>query len=297
MYVKLIQTKSRKDHVIGSCMIRNKKLRMRSDFLNRPIGVIDSGVGGLTVAKEIMRQLPKEEIIYLGDTARCPYGPRVKEEVRQFTWEMTNYLLANHHIKMLVIACNTATAIVLSEIREKLDIPVIGVIQPGARAALNATRNSHIGVIGTEGTIASGAYVQALKKINSKTMIESLACPRFVPLVESGNFEGKEAHYVVAESLLPFKGKRIDTLILGCTHYPLLKPIIQKYMGRDVKIISSGDETAREVSTILSFHHMLNEVEGEKDHLFLTTGEKEIFQKIASKWFGYEIDHVKTITL
>lgn len=265
--------------------------------MNRPIGVIDSGVGGLTVAKEIMRQLPKEEIIYLGDTLRCPYGPRVKEDVRQFTWEMTYYLLNNHHIKMLVIACNTATAIVLKEIQEKLDIPVIGVIQPGARAALKVTKNGHIGVIGTEGTIASGAYYQALKTINSQVYVESLACPKFVPLVESGNFEGKKAHYIVAESLLPFKGKRIDTLILGCTHYPLLKPIIQKYMGKDVSIISSGDETAREVSTILSFHNKLNEVEGKKQHLFLTTGSKELFQKIASKWFGYKVHEVNSIEL
>lgn len=263
----------------------------------RPIGVIDSGVGGLTVAKEIMRQLPKEEIIYLGDTLRCPYGPRAKDEVRQFTWEMTNYLLSNHRIKMLIIACNTATAMVLQEIQEKINIPVVGVIQPGARAAIKATKNGHIGVIGTEGTIASGAYVQTLKTINSYIHVESLACPQFVPLVESGNFEDKHAHYIVAESLLPLKGKRIDTLILGCTHYPLLKPIIKKYMGKDVKIISSGDETAREVSTILSFHNMLNEAEGEKQHLFLTTGSKDLFQKIASKWFGYKVNEVKSIQL
>ncbi|WP_279325994.1 glutamate racemase [Bacillus sp. FJAT-47783] len=265
--------------------------------MNRPIGVIDSGVGGLTVAREIMRQLPKEEIIYLGDTARCPYGPRPKEEVRQFTWEMASYLLSHYQIKMLVIACNTATAIVLKEIQNELNIPVIGVIQPGARAALNVTRNGHIGVIGTQGTISSGAYVHALKKINSKTIVESLACPRFVPLVESGNYGGKQAHYIVKESLLPFKGKRMDTLILGCTHYPLLKSIIQKYVGKDVTIISSGDETAREVSTILSFNHMLNSEEINESHRFLTTGSIEIFQKIASNWFGYNVRDVESITL
>lgn len=140
--------------------------------MNRPIGVIDSGVGGLTVVKELMRQLPKEELIYLGDTARCPYGPRPKTEIRQFTWELTNYLISNFHIKMLVIACNTATAVVLKEIQEQLDIPVIGVIQPGARAAINATRSGHIGVIGTKGTISSGAYVRALKTINSSVIVE-----------------------------------------------------------------------------------------------------------------------------
>ncbi|MED0714840.1 glutamate racemase [Aeribacillus composti] len=265
--------------------------------MNRPIGVIDSGVGGLTVVKELMRQLPKEELIYLGDTARCPYGPRPKTEIRQFTWELTNYLILNFHIKMLVIACNTATAVVLKEIQEQLDIPVIGVIQPGARAAINATRSGHIGVIGTKGTISSGAYVRALKTINSSVIVESLACPEFVPLVESGEFEGERAEYIVAESLLPFKGKRIDTLILGCTHYPLLRPLIQKYIGKDVKIITSGDETAREVSAILSFHHCLNQEDGNKNHKFLTTGSKQMFQKIASKWFGHHIDHVESITL
>ncbi len=259
--------------------------------------MIDSGVGGLTVAKEIMRQLPKEEIIYLGDTARCPYGPRSKEEVRKFTWEMTNFLVSHYQIKMLVIACNTATAIVLKEIQEKLDIPVIGVIQPGARAAIKATRNNHIAVIGTEGTISSGAYVRALKKINSRTIVDSLACPRFVPLVESGEYLGREAHQIVKESLLPFKGKRMDTLILGCTHYPLLKPIIRHYIGRDVNIISSGEETAGEVSTILSFHQMLNDEDSEKHHQFLTTGSTSIFRTIASNWFGYPIKDVQSIVL
>lgn len=265
--------------------------------MNRPIGVIDSGVGGLTVLKELMRQLPKEELIYLGDTARCPYGSRPKTEVRKFTWEMTNYLVSRFHIKMLVIACNTATAMVLKEIKQQLDIPVIGVIQPGARAALKVTRSGHIGVIGTEGTISSGAYVRALKMINSDVIVESLACPKFVPLVESGELEGEHAEQIVRESLLPLKGKKIDTLILGCTHYPLLSPFIQKFMGDDVKIIASGVETAREVSAILAFHHYLNKEEGTKQHLYLTTGSMDLFQKIASKWFGYEIHNIKHIEL
>jgi glutamate racemase len=264
--------------------------------LDRPIGVIDSGVGGLTVAKEIMRQLPKEQIVYLGDTARCPYGPRPKEEVRQFTWEMTNYLLG-YDIKMLVIACNTATAVVLEEIRKKLNIPVLGVVHPGARTALKITKNYHIGVIGTIGTIKSGAYEKALKSINNKVQVESLACPKFVPLVESGNFEGEEAKKIVAESLEPFKHSDIDTLILGCTHYPLLSPLIHEYMGKKVKLICSGDETAREVSTILHHSGLLNTGERVKEHLFLTTGPKELFQKIASKWFEHPIENVQTIEL
>jgi glutamate racemase len=264
--------------------------------LNRPIGVIDSGVGGLTVAKEIMRQLPKEQIIYLGDTARCPYGPRPEEEIRQFTWEMTNYLL-RYDIKMLVIACNTATAVVLEEIREKLNIPVLGVVHPGARTALKITKNYHIGVIGTIGTVKSGAYEKALKSINNKVQVESLACPKFVPLVESGNFEGEDAREIVAESLEPFKHSDIDTLILGCTHYPLLSPLIHEYMGKKVKLICSGDETAREVSTILHHSGLLNTGQRLEEHLFLTTGPKELFQKIASKWFGHPIENIQTIEL
>ncbi|WP_214481535.1 glutamate racemase [Bacillus sp. SM2101] len=262
----------------------------------RPIGVIDSGVGGLTVAKEINRQLPKERIIYLGDTARCPYGPRPSEEVREYTWEMTNYLLT-YDIKMLVIACNTATAAVLEEIKNELNIPVVGVIHPGARTALKITSNNHIGVIGTVGTIDSGAYKQALESINHNVYVESLACPRFVPLVESGDYEGEQAKRVVAETLVELKNKRIDTLILGCTHYPLLSHLISEFMGERVNIICSGDETAREVSTILYHSGLLNDEDGNNNHLFLTTGAQEIFQQIASNLFGHPIENIETISL
>ncbi|CAG9619545.1 glutamate racemase [Sutcliffiella rhizosphaerae] len=264
--------------------------------MQRPIGVIDSGVGGLTVAKEIMRQLPKERIIYLGDTARCPYGPRPVDEVRLYTWEMTRYLL-NHNIKMLVIACNTATAVVLDEIREQLDIPVIGVVDPGARTALKVTSNHFVGVIGTVGTINSGAYANALRSINNEVQVESLACPNFVPLVESGEFEGERAKAIVEDTLHLFKGSSIDTLILGCTHYPLLRPTIQEVMGEHIQLICSGDETAREVSTILNFKRLLNRNEPSENHQFFTTGSKELFEKIASKLFEQPIENVRTIVL
>lgn len=269
---------------------------MRRLPLNRPIGVIDSGVGGLTVAKEIIRQLPKEEIIYLGDTARCPYGPRPVEEVQQFTWELTRRLL-DHNIKMLVIACNTATALVLEDIKKNIDIPVVGVVNPGARTALKVTKNNHIGVIGTIGTIQSGAYKKALESINHDVKVESLACPEFVPIVESGNYEGEQALDTVRKSLQPLQIHDIDTLILGCTHYPLLRPIIQQVMGKRVKLISSGDETAREVSTLLYHSGMLVTENRNPNHLFLTTGPKEIFQHIASKWFEHPINNVKSIVL
>ncbi|WP_280640297.1 MULTISPECIES: glutamate racemase [Priestia] len=263
--------------------------------MSRPIGVIDSGVGGLTVAKEIMRQLPKEQIMYIGDTARCPYGPRPSEEVRAFTWEMTNYLV-DKDIKMLVIACNTATAVVLDEIQEQLDIPVIGVIEPGSRAALKVTKNHKIGVIGTNGTVKSQAYTHALRALHTRVEVENLACPLFVPLVESGNYEGPEAQRIVKETLKPFYHTDMDTLILGCTHYPLLKPVIQKAIGPRVQLISSGEETAIEVSAILSYSNLLAPRNMEPEHYFFTTGSTELFQSIASKWFEhpvYNVEHIK----
>lgn len=264
--------------------------------MRRPIGIIDSGVGGLTVAKEVMRQLPHEQIIYLGDTARCPYGPRTAEEVRRFTWEITRFLL-DKDIKMLVIACNTATAVALEEIGSALPIPVLGVIHPGARTAIKITKNYHIGVIGTEGTIKSAAYEHALKSINRNTKVISLACPKFVPLVESGEYDGSVAKKVVAETLEPFKGKDLDTLILGCTHYPLLEPLIKRYMGESINVISSGEETAREVSTILHHNKILNHGEEAPVHEFFTTGSKTIFSAIASQWLGQAITKVQTIKL
>lgn len=264
--------------------------------MQRPIGVIDSGVGGLTVAKEIMRQLPKERIIYLGDTSRCPYGPRPLSDVKKFTWEMTNYLLS-YDIKMLVIACNTATAAVLEEIQHTLTIPVIGVIHPGARSAVKVTKNNQIGVIGTIGTIGSKAYETALRSINDRIIVKGLACPKFVPIVESGDYDTEEAFVIAQQELAPLLSENIDTLILGCTHYPLLSPIIQEVIGQHVQLISSGDETAREVSTILYHSRLLSKYKQSDDHLFLTTGSRNAFQKVANKLFQQNIEKIEVIEL
>ncbi|KAB8134693.1 glutamate racemase [Gracilibacillus oryzae] len=265
--------------------------------MNQPIGVIDSGVGGLTVASELMRQLPRESIIYLGDTERCPYGPRPKDEVIQYTLEMVHFLLEKN-IKMLVIACNTATAYTLDLLKEKLDIPVVGVIQPGARAAITNTRTDNIGVIGTEGTIASEAYPESLKHINATITVHGLACPRFVPLVEKGVVTGEEAYRVVEESLQPLKQyDKMDTLILGCTHYPMIKNLVQEVMGSMVSIISSGEETAREVSTILGFKKRLVTADKAPEHQFYTTGDPIIFEQIASRWLEQKVEAVNKIQL
>lgn len=266
--------------------------------MNRAIGVIDSGVGGLTVANELMRQLPKEQLIYMGDTLRCPYGPRPEMEIKQFTWNMVNFLLEKQ-IKMLVIACNTATAYTLNELQEKLDIPVIGVIQPGARAAINVTKNNRVGVIGTEGTIRSEAYLKALHTIKSDINVTSLACPLFVPLVEKGILEGNQAYKVVEKTLKSINDEKLnlDTLILGCTHYPLLKDIIQDVVGNDVKIISSSEETARETSTILEMNNLLNKGDLNPTHLFYTTGELAIFKKLMNGIFKHHLKEIRNINI
>lgn len=252
----------------------------------QPIGFIDSGVGGFTVVKEAMKQLPNENFIYLGDTARCPYGPRPKEQVIQFTWEMTNFLLKKG-IKMLVIACNTATSVALNEIKEQLQIPVVGVIMPGTRAAVKATKNNQIGVIGTEGTVKSASYEHAIKEKVTSSQVVSLACPKFVPIVESNQFHSSVAKKIVFETLLPLKSKNLDTLILGCTHYPLLRSVIQDVMGKDVTLIDSGAETISEVSMLLDYFDIANNENGTKKNAqFYTTGSTYLFDQIAQDWLG-----------
>ncbi|MDZ5712394.1 glutamate racemase [Jeotgalibacillus haloalkalitolerans] len=253
--------------------------------MSRAIGVMDSGVGGLTVAREIIYQLPNEQIIYLGDTARCPYGPRPEEEVRRFTWEMAEFLY-RQDIKMLVIACNTATAAALEEIRTAFDIPVIGVISPGARSAIKYTKNNCVGILGTAGTIKSRAYEKVLCSLKESIQTYPKACPKFVPLVESGEYNSSMAKKIVAETLSDMRHHPIDTLILGCTHYPLLQPLIEQYMGPSVKVISSGDETAREVSAILSYRGELNARHERQQHLYYTTGSPVIFGQVAREWMN-----------
>lgn len=261
------------------------------------IGFIDSGVGGLTVIKEALRQLPNERLLYLGDTARCPYGPRPAEQVVQFTWEMTNFLLEKK-IKMLVIACNTATAVAIEEIKAQLDIPVVGVILPGTRAALKATKNNRIGVIGTVGTIKSNVYEVALTNKAPDSVVSSLACPKFVPIVESNEFHSSVAKKIVSETLIPLQLKQLDTLILGCTHYPLLRPLIQNVMGNQVKLIDSGAETINEISMLLDYFAIASTPE-QKNKLneFYTTGSAKMFKTIANDWLNLETINVQQIQL
>ncbi|RLQ91945.1 glutamate racemase [Planomicrobium sp. Y74] len=254
---------------------------------NAPIGVIDSGVGGLTVAKEIMRLLPHEKVLYIGDNARCPYGPRPQAEVRKYTWQMARALV-DKNIKLLVIACNTATAATLDSLQKKLSIPVIGVIFPGARAAMKVSVTKEIAVLGTLGTVKSGAYENALKSLMSSCHIVQLACPKFVPLVESDEYEGEFAKKMVWETLGQLEQKHFDTAILGCTHYPLLQEFIQEKFGPSVTVLSSASETAKDVENHLRFQNMLAPAKRLPVHQFYTSGSTSIFETIIKKWLEIE---------
>lgn len=257
--------------------------------MQQAIAVLDSGVGGLTVAGEIMRQLPKEQILYFGDTARAPYGPRSTSEVLLFTRQIVDFLLL-YRPKMIVLACNTATAAALAPIRNSVAVPVVGVIEPGARAAIKHTRNQTVGVIGTEGTISSGAYVQALKGISPEIRVSGLACPEFVPLVEKGLYRTEEARRIVREALTPLYGDPLDCLILGCTHYPFLSGYISEAMGPSVKLINSADETAREISAILSAGGIQSRSGIPPVHRFFCSGDPALFRHIAEAWLGRSVE-------
>ena len=208
-----------------------------------PIGIFDSGIGGLTVARAVYERLPHESTVYFGDTARVPYGPKSPETVRRYSLEILEWLLAQG-VKAVVIACNTSTAHALETLRAQSPVPVIGVIEPGARAAGAASSRGPIGVIGTAGTIASNAYAREIQRRRPEARVEQVPCPLFVPLVEEGWFEHPPAELIAHEYLEPLRRAAVDTLVLGCTHYPLLKPLLQRVMGPDVQLIDSGGETA-----------------------------------------------------
>ena len=262
---------------------------------NRPIGFLDSGVGGLTVVRELMRQLPHEEVVYIGDSARAPYGPRPADQIRDYTWEMVRFLLTKN-VKMIVLACNTATAVVWEEVKEALDIPVLGVILPGASAAIKATSNNRIGVIGTPMTVASDIYRKKIQSLSPEMDVRSLACPKFVPLVESNELQSSVTKKVVYETLKPLAGK-VDTLVLGCTHYPLLRPIIQNVMGPEVQLIDSGAECVRDISVLLNYFEINRSRQLEDcHHQFYTTANAASFVAIAKAWLN-QVIHVEHVTL
>ena len=261
-----------------------------------PIGVFDSGIGGLTVARAIMRQLPHESIVYFGDTARVPYGPKSPETVRRYSREISEYLV-RQGVKALVVACNTATAHALPALRAALPIPVIGVVEPGARAAVAATRGGRIGVIGTQGTIASGAYERAIQAIAPEAAVLSQPCPLFVPFVEEGWLAHEATRLVAHEYLDPLHDRGVDTLVLGCTHYPLLKPLIGEVVGRPVRLIDSAEETAAELGRTLAERGLAASPGATPRHRFVASDAPEHFSRIAQRFLGTPLDHVETVTL
>lgn len=261
-----------------------------------PIGVFDSGIGGLTVLREITRLLPNESTIYLGDTARVPYGSKSRETVERYSFEVAGFLL-KHNIKMLVAACNTASAFAVASLKEKLDIPVIGVIEPGARAAVSVTKSGKVGVIGTEGTIKSSAYCSAIKAVNPKVSTFTKACPLFVPLVEEG-WANEDVTKIIAERYLSgLQGSGIDTLVLGCTHYPLLKETISAVMGDGVKLIDSAEATAEEVMRVLAERGLVSGPSSKARHRFFVTDSPERFLTVGRRFFGEGLEAAELAVL
>ena len=250
----------------------------------RPIGVFDSGVGGLTVARALMDLLPDERIVYYGDTARGPYGPRDLDEVRDFTGEIVEWLAAAD-TKLIVAACNTATAAALETDPLSFAVPVVGVIAPAVDAAVSATRNGRIGVIGTQGTIASGAYDRAVAAVDPDVKLFSQACPQFVELVEAGRTTDPEVLEVAADRLAPLLAADVDTLILGCTHYPLLTGVLAYLMGPSVVLVSSAEETARRVFVQLVDEGLLAHAPV-VNHRFVSSGDPATFARLAARFLG-----------
>ena len=257
-----------------------------------PIGIFDSGVGGLTVARAILDQLPNESTLYIGDTARGPYGPRPLAEVREFALETMDYLV-EQGVKAIVIACNTASAAMLRDARERYSIPVVEVIQPAVRRAVAATRSGNVGVIGTRATIDSKAYLDAFAA-GPQLNITSIACPLFVEFVERGETSGAEITKVAREYLAPVMDAKVDTLVLGCTHYPLLTGVISYVMGEGVTLVSSAEETAKDLYRTLVENGLLRtQSSTPATHRFLATGDAKAFETLARRFLGPEVTHVE----
>jgi glutamate racemase len=260
-----------------------------------PLGVFDSGIGGLTVARALFERLPRETVIYFGDTARVPYGPKSPDTVRRYSAEILAYLL-QRGVKAVVVACNTSTAHALGYLQEHSPVPVVGVIEPGARAAARATKTGSIGVIGTAGTIASGAYERAIKALRPDARVHAQPCPLFVPLVEEGWFDHPAAELIAREYLEPLRKAGVDVLVLGCTHYPLLKPLLSRVMGPGVTLVDSAEETAQAVAAELDARG-LAAAGGSHEHLFVVSDDEPHFRKVGARFLGEKIKKVEVVPL
>lgn len=262
---------------------------------SQPVGVFDSGIGGLTVAHEIVRRLPRERIVYFGDTARVPYGAKSPDTIRRYSREIAGFLL-EQDVKAIVIACNTATAHALAALSDELTIPVIGVVEPGARAAVRASAGGRIGVIGTAGTIHSGAYERAIRALEPDARIVTRACPLLVPLVEEGWIDHAVTRQVAEEYLAPLLREEITALVLGCTHYPLLKTLICRIAGPSVALIDSAAETAMELANVLRDRGIGADDHGSPTHRFVSSDDPLQFLQLSQRFFGDAIESVEVHT-
>jgi len=259
-----------------------------------PIGIFDSGVGGLTVFKEVISLLPHEDIIYLGDTARVPYGTRSPQTVMKYSQEITGFLV-RQGIKLLVVACNTSSAVSLPALQKAHAMPIIGVIDPGARRAAEITQNKRVGVIGTEGTVKSHAYEEAIQMLDQKITVISRSCPLFVPLAEEGWVDNEVARLTAQSYLLPLREEAIDTLVLGCTHYPLLEGIIKEIIGDGVCLVNSAKETAKEVQKVLEEEKLATPVGKKGSYRFYVTDNAERFITVGERFLGRALGSVEEI--
>jgi glutamate racemase len=262
----------------------------------RPIGVFDSGVGGLTVLHECLVTTPHEDFVYLGDHARLPYGPRPLAETRRFAREIGRYL-EGQGVKLIVVACNTATSAALPQLQEELAVPVLGVITPEAHAAVQATRNRRVGLLATQATVAAGRYAELIHALDAGVDFRPVACPKLVPLIESDDPFRAETTEAVREYAAPLKDARCDTVILGCTHYPLIRPIFQRVFGRDVTLVFSAEETAREVAETLARKAIENDPGREGTYRFLTTGDPVAFRELGARFLQLPVDDVEHVAL
>ena len=264
--------------------------------MDASIGVFDSGVGGLTVVREIMRQLPSENVIYFGDTARVPYGSKSKNTILKFSRQIVRFLRTKN-VKAIVVACNTASALALEDMRDEIDIPVIGVVRPGARMAVEKTKTKHVGVIGTEATIKSGIYTNYIRQLDEEVNVIGKACPLFVPLVEEGLLEDRITDDMIHRYLSELKPYGVDSLVLGCTHYPLLFNPIKRYMGDGVTLINPAYETAKELKNILSDKKLLNSRSNVSSYEFYVSDGMDKFKAFADKVLPINVDIVNVVDI
>ena len=263
---------------------------------SRPVGVFDSGVGGLTVLHECLVTMPHEDFVYLGDHARLPYGPRPLDEVRRFAHEIGAFL-EGQDVKLVVVACNSATSAALPQLQEELTVPVVGVITPEAHAAVQATRNRRIGLMATQATVEAGRYAKLIGDLDAGVELFPVACPRLVPLIESDDSFAAQTTEAVREYAAPLKNAGVDTVILGCTHYPLIRPIFQRVFGRDVTLVFSAEETAREVAETLARKGIENGAAREGTYRFLTTGEPSLFRELGERFLQLPLGEIEQVAV